>query len=158
MRGLCARGDNNPRVEGRALCLACREKDATRRALNRTSRDAELYNLLPGEREKVRAYQKGLDPISGMPLVPEANLDHDHHTGLVRGLLNPMTNRYLVDNEKKLIAMLLYIQHPPAPQALGETVYGILGQAKHKKKMRYGPDGSPMPQLRKAHAEEKKTA
>jgi hypothetical protein len=117
--------------------------------------DAKLYNLLPGDREKIWAHQKGFDPISGMPLVPEANLDHDHRTGLIRGLLNPMTNKFLVDDEEKLIAMLLYIQHPPAPQALGEIVYGVMGQAKHKKKMRYGPDGSSTPQLRTAYAKEK---
>ena len=120
--------------------------------------DAKLYNLLPGDRERIWAYQNGFDPISKMPLVPEANLDHDHSTGKIRGLLNPMTNKFLVDDEQKLIAMLLYIQHPPAPEALGETVYGVMGQAKHKKKMRYGPDGGPTPQVRAIHAAKEKGA
>src|ERR1019366_9705337 len=75
-------------------------------------RDAILYNLLPGERQQIRDYQKGLDPISGMPLVPAANLDHCHKTGLVRGLLNPITNKFLVDDEKRLLAMLAYIKNP----------------------------------------------
>lgn len=78
-----------------------------------------------------------------------ANLDHCHKTGKLRGLLNPMTNKFLVDDEKKLMAMLAYIQNPPAPIALGETVFGLLGRAQHKKKMRYGPDGSATPQVRK---------
>jgi hypothetical protein len=75
-------------------------------------------------------------------------MDHCHKTGLIRGLLNPMTNKFLVDNEVTLRAMLAYILDPPAPHALGGKVFGLLGQAKHKRKMRYGPDGSPTPHPR----------
>ncbi len=114
----------------------------------RTQRDKKLYNLQPGERKKIWEFQKGVDPISGDPLVPRANLDHDHKTGLIRGLLNPLTNKFLVDNAAKLKAMLAYIENPPAPAALGETVYGLMGLAKHKKKMRYGPKGDPYPHSR----------
>jgi hypothetical protein len=121
----------------------------------RDQRDAVLYNLLPGEREILRQFQGGRDPISGMPLVPGANLDHDHKTGKVRGLLNPITNKFLVDNERRLLAMLSYIRNPPAPLALGETVFGLIGQAKHKKKMLYGPNGTSTPHPRKKNEQEK---
>lgn len=111
-------------------------------------RDKQLYNLLPGEREKIRKHQNNKDPITGETLKPNANLDHDHKSGLVRGLLNPMTNKRLVDNIQVLERSLKYIQNPPAVVALGEPVYGLLGVAKKKKKMKYGPDGRKTPQPR----------
>lgn len=112
-------------------------------------RDKIIYNLLPGERDKIRKYQFNRDPITGAPLSEHAHMDHDHRDGKLRGLLNPLTNKLLIDDEKKLAAMLDYIRHPPAPLALEETVYGVLGRARHKKKMRYGPDNTPEPHPRK---------
>lgn len=170
--GLCKtcyyreRWENDPVWKARQQSLsAVREQGRGPRAHTpdqaaelRDKQDAKLYNLLPGEREKLWAYQNGFDPITKLPLVAKANLDHDHRTGMIRGLLNPWTNKVLVDDEKRLIAMLLYIQHPPAPEALGETVYGVLGQAKHKKKMRYGPNGADTPQPRKSRSNDKPKA
>lgn len=116
--------------------------------------DRVVYNLLPGERQKIWEFQKGLDPITGQPLVPRANLDHCHKTGRVRGLLNPMTNRFLVDDISKLKAMLAYLQNPTAPIALGEEVYGMIGQARRgKRKTFYGPEKSKTPHPRKATKE-----
>jgi hypothetical protein len=112
---------------------------------SKDKRDAELYNLLPGEREKIRAFQGGRDPITGQELKANANCDHCHFTGLVRGLLNPMTNKRLVDNITVLKRTLEYLENPPAVAALGERVYGLIGRATRKKKMRYGPDGRPRP-------------
>lgn len=116
--------------------------------MSRDQRDALLYNLLPGDRAKIYAFQNGFDPISGRPLTPMANLDHDHRTGLVRGLLNPFTNKYLVDDFATLWATMKYLHAPPAVAALGEPVYGLLGKAQRKRKMLYGPDGRPDPQVR----------
>src|SRR5947208_1290375 len=96
-------------------------------------RDAVLYNLRPGERERIRAFQGGKDPITGKPLKPNANLDHDHETGLIRGLLNPMTNKKLVDNLWILHATVEYLYSPPAVEALGEKVYGLVGKAQRKR-------------------------
>src|SRR5579859_1765707 len=112
-------------------------------------RDALLYNLRPGERELIRSFQNNRDPITGDVLKPNANLDHDHTSGLCRGLLNPMTNKLLIDKRDVLIATLKYLENPPAVAALGEEVYGLLGRAKRKKRMVYGPDGSPTPRPRK---------
>ena len=116
----------------------------------KAKRDAKFYNLLPGERQRIWDFQKGLDPISGLPLVPRANMDHCHITGLVRGLLNPITNRKLVDNIALLKSTLAYLENPPAPQALEEKVYGLIGRAQNKKKMLYGPSKTPQPIQRAA--------
>lgn len=106
-----------------------------------------FYNLLPGDRNRIYAFQNGLDPITGRPLTPLANLDHCHRTGLIRGLLNPFTNKHLVDDLEILRASIRYLESPPAVAALGEKVYGLLGKAQHKKQMLYGPDGrlEPLP-------------
>jgi Recombination endonuclease VII len=108
----------------------------------RFERDRLLYNLLPGDRARIREYQGDLDPITGQPLVVNANLDHDHKTGLVRGLLNPLTNKFLIDNIAILRASIAYLERPPAPLALGEHVFGLIGKAQIKKIMKYGPFGS----------------
>src|SRR5690242_3774001 len=89
-------------------------------------RDAVLYNLRPGDRAKIAAHQGGRDPITGQVLKPNANCDHCHYTGLVRGLLNPMTNKRLVDNITVLKRTLEYLENPPAVAALGERVYGLI--------------------------------
>jgi hypothetical protein len=111
-------------------------------------RDALLYNLRPGDRELIAAYQGGRDPITGQPLKPNSNCDHDHKSGLIRGLLNPMTNKLLIDNRQTLINTLKYLENPPAVAALGEEVYGLIGKAARKRTMRYGPDGTPNPRKR----------
>lgn len=113
----------------------------------RAERDRLLYNLLEGERDIIRAFQGNKDPITGEPLVDYAHMDHDHKTGLIRGLLNPLTNKFLLDDVDILRASIAYLEHPPAVSALGE-VYGLIGKAQKKKKMLYGPDGSPAPQRR----------
>ena len=51
---------------------------------SKETRDALFYNLRPGDREKIAAFQGGKDPITGQPLKPNANCDHCHKTGLVR--------------------------------------------------------------------------
>lgn len=117
--------------------------------MSKDRRDAELYNLLPGEREKIRAFQGGKDPITGQELKPYAQLDHDHRTGLIRGLLNPLTNKFLIDDVDRLEASVRYLVDPPAVKALGEKVYGLIGKAKRKKVMKYGPDGTLEPAARK---------
>jgi hypothetical protein len=114
----------------------------------RCDRDRLLYNLLPGERAKIREYQGDRDPITGEPLSANANLDHCHKTGLIRGLLNPLTNKFLIDDVERLAASIEYLKNPPAPIALGEIVYGIIGKAQVKKKMLYGPTGDKEPRPR----------
>jgi hypothetical protein len=114
----------------------------------RAERDRLLYNLRPGERGIIREFQDNRDPITGQPLVAGAHMDHCHKTGLIRGLLNPLTNKFLIDDIDILLASVEYLRHPPAPRALGSAVYGLIGRAQIKKVMKYGPDGSKEPQAR----------
>ena len=116
----------------------------------RQKRDALLYNLRPGDRERIAAFQGGRDPVTGQLLRPNANCDHDHKTGLIRGLLNPMTNKLLIDNRQTLINTLKYLENPPAVAALGEEVFGLIGRAKKKRVMLYGPKGTKEPRPRRA--------
>jgi hypothetical protein len=115
---------------------------------HRVERDRLLYNLLPGDRARIREFQGDRDPITGAPLSPAAHCDHDHRTGLIRGLLNPLTNKFLIDDIAILEASIAYLKNPPAPLALGEAVYGLMGKAQLKKVMKYGPDGSKTPRPR----------
>jgi flagellar biosynthesis/type III secretory pathway chaperone len=59
-----------------------------------------------------------------------------------------MTNKLLIDNKQTLINTLKYLENPPAVAALGEKVYGLIGKAKRKKRMLYGPDGATEPHRR----------
>lgn len=115
----------------------------------RAIRDALFYNLLPHERDLLRLAQNNLDPITGEELKPYAHLDHCHKTGLIRGLLNPLTNKFLIDRIEILEASIRYLKNPPAIAAFGGPVYGLIGKAQKKKKMLYGPDGTPEPQPRR---------
>jgi hypothetical protein len=122
----------------------------------RAERDRRLYNLRPGDRERIRKWQAGLDPLTLEPLSDRANCDHRHSDGLVRGLLNPISNKLLAaverllgqDVEAGIERLRLYLLCPPASFALGEEVFGLIGRAKIKAKMRYGPDGRREPQPR----------
>jgi hypothetical protein len=120
----------------------------------RASNLAILYNLNPGEYEKMLAFQKGVCAISGKP--PKNTrlaIDHDHTTGKIRGLLYWHMNKSLSafnDDPKLLRAAADYLENPPATFALGEEVYGMLGRVSKKKKNRkYGPSGSKERQPRK---------
>lgn len=143
--------------EGKAVSCGCSDK--TNKTENAKKRQAEyvrrvLYNLLPGEHEKIIAYQNGLCPISLKPLKRSA-VDHDHKTGLVRGVLDWRINQAIAhfnDDPDLLRRAADYLEKPPAVAALGEKVYGVIGRiTKKAKNRRYGPDGSKTPQLRRAN-------
>lgn len=103
----------------------------------------ELYRLMPDDWDAIVDYQGGVCAITGrLPGTVALNTDHDHETGLIRGLLHPWVNKGLVyfdDNPTFLRRAADYLENPPAVAALGRKVYGLLGKARRKKKMVYGP-------------------
>jgi hypothetical protein len=105
-----------------------------------------LYRLTPAEQKQIEAFQ---GEHSGFRLLLGKRLgtDHDHRTGLIRGRLEWRLNRALGMIEKAaptrtaavLRALAEYLDNPPATTALGKETFGLIGLAKYKKKMVYGP-------------------
>ncbi len=122
-------------------------------------RDWTLYCLLPGERAKIAAYQGGLDPITLEPLTKTANLDHDHETGQIRGLLNWRTNKVLqffegLRDREGFGRISKYLLDFPANAAIGPR-YGVIGRTTRKSaNRRYGPLGTKEPQYTKEQLNE----
>lgn len=103
----------------------------------------ELYRLTEEEYNKILEFQGGVCAISGKaPKKTKLNVDHSHKTGQIRGLLTMSMNKglgYFNDDPKLLRAAAAYLENFPAEQALGKKVYGLIGQAKKKRVMIYGP-------------------
>lgn len=118
----------------------------------KAKRLAIFFNLSLEEHGTIFTFQKGLCAITGKPSTKLVT-DHEHKTGLVRGLLDWKINRALEafrDDPLILRKAADYLENPTAPQALGERVYGVLGSIGRKaKNRRYGPDGTKEPQSRR---------
>jgi len=105
-----------------------------------------LYRITPEDRDKIDAFQKEHPTYSSL-LGKRLGTDHCHKTGLIRGRLDWRINRAYGMIEKAfpkntaevLRALAVYHEQPPAVIALRAKKYGLIGQAKYKKKMVYGP-------------------
>jgi len=108
----------------------------------RSKRLMELYRLTPQEHAAILRYQGNLCAVSKKPM-GRYGTDHDHKTGLIRGILDWRINKGLAffnDDPKLLRAAADYLESPPATAALGAPRYGLIGRAKTgKKKKVYGP-------------------
>lgn len=114
------------------------------------------FKLTPEQWTVVWAYQHGVCYVCGRPndrVGQRLAVDHDHFSGLIRGLLcskcNPLLGK--LENAFKrlglhkvpgltLVAVIerlgQYIKDPPATKALGVAVYGYpgrVGTKKHRK-------------------------
>lgn len=102
-----------------------------------------LYRLTPEEYKKILEFQKGVCACCGKPPKRVSlAVDHCHTTGRVRGLLCWPCNHalgILRDKEETALRLSNYLTSPTAPLALGKETYGLIGKAKRKKKMIYGP-------------------
>lgn len=102
-----------------------------------------LYRITIPEYDSVLLFQRGVCAGCGRPPGPRRlAVDHDHKTGLIRGLLCWRCNNALgkIDDDiSRLRSLVGYLETPPATVALGSPRYGLLGRAKRKKKMVYGP-------------------
>jgi hypothetical protein len=101
------------------------------------------YRLTEAEYENILTHQGGVCAGCGEPpRKTRLAVDHDHKTGRIRGLLCWLCNRaigILRDRAKTATRLGAYLDNPTAPAALGKETYGLIGKAKSKKKMVYGP-------------------
>jgi hypothetical protein len=116
----------------------------------------KLYRLTENDWETINRYQGRVCAITGKPPGrTRLSTDHDHSSGLIRGLLSMRVNRglaYFDDDPKLLRKAADYLEAPPAVAALGKKVYGLIGRAKAKKRMVYGSEMGPLPVVRKKKA------
>jgi len=103
-----------------------------------------LYRLTEAAYNAILQFQGGVcagcgEPPRGRSLA----VDHDHKTGLIRGLLCWHCNRAIGiarDRADALTRLGAYLLAPAATAALGKETYGLIGQAKASKKVKvYGP-------------------
>lgn len=119
------------------------------------------YRLTPEEYDKVENLQKTTSPLL---LGGRNNVDHNHSSGQIRGLLDHRINRALgfieaVSKEKApeiLRALANYLEDFPVTKALGRQVFGIIGLARPKTKLRYGSENGPLPVVKSKKNKEKK--
>jgi hypothetical protein len=105
-----------------------------------------FYRITPEEHALIKKYQQD-HSIYRLLLGKRNSCDHDHTSGEIRGLLEWRLNKAYGLFEKVagdnlpdvLRALATYHEHPPAELALGEKKFGLIGLAKRKKVMTYGP-------------------
>ena len=109
----------------------------------RDKRLRRLYNISAEEYDKILEFQNGVCPIceeeknaKGEP--KKLGVDHDHKSGLTRGILCFYCNRKLTEwwTPERLKAALFYLENPTATLALGQDRYGRKGRITNKRKRR----------------------
>lgn len=109
----------------------------------------KLFRITLAEWEKIKKFQEN-HPIYAWLLGNKLGTDHRHKDGKIRGCLDWRLNRAYGAIEKAfptntaavLEALALYHAQHPAELALGKKVYGLIGQAKVKRRMKYGDEST----------------
>jgi hypothetical protein len=105
-------------------CLACRR--GTRSHASRSTRLAQTYGITAVDYALMLNEQDGRCAICQRTPRYNLDVDHDHRTGAIRGLLCKLCNRRLLpaarDDAQTLARAILYLQSPPATRALNATV------------------------------------
>ena len=103
------------------------------------------FRLTIEDWEKINSFQSGVCCVCGRKQKSGKRLatDHDHVTGLIRGLLCSQCNRLLGRIERTypkgtdittiLIRFIQHLTNPTAVRALGRQVYGYAGRCGTKK-------------------------
>ena len=105
-------------------CTSCRRKSS--RTAARGVRLVQTYGLTHAEYEQMLKAQGGVCAICRRSPRYNLDVDHDHKTGEIRGLLCKLCNRRLLpsvrDDWLALERAVAYLVNPPARRALGRTV------------------------------------
>lgn len=130
-------------VREKAKAAAKLQRATEDRAHRRDLRLRRTYNLTSEQWDQLNEAQGGVCAICGRaPKNKPLNIDHDHKTGLVRGLLCWSCNHRVLGAVKDSIELLRaaadYLESPPAVPVLGEVV----APEKPKKKRKSTRKGS----------------
>lgn len=114
-----------------SICKVCKSKQSGNSGLDR-------YNITEAQYLQIFEAQRGRCAIcKSRPTSQRLAVDHDHDTGMVRGLLCTWCNHKTLggarDSAAVLQAALDYLNNPPAVLAIGE-VYGDKGGKKRSRK------------------------
>jgi hypothetical protein len=108
--------------------------------VSRDNRYQKLYNITIEDYDRILAYQGGVCAICKKPpKTRRHHVDHDHKTGLVRGLVCGYCNMWVLRENmtpEKLRVAADYLEQPPASAALGGPRYGITGRVSTRKRRR----------------------
>lgn len=95
-----------------------------------------FFNLSSSEYDLIFLSQGGVCAICRKPPKQvRLAIDHDHKTGLVRGLLCSICNRAIArfkDDLEKFKNCVAYFTLPPATKALGAPRFGLKGRVNNK--------------------------
>lgn len=107
------------------VCADCRKK--TRSKASHEARVQDTYGLLEGEWDELFEAQGKVCAVCRQPRRGRLDVDHDHKTGLVRGLVCAADNRkvlkYAKDDPERLRRAADYLEDPPAIRILGERLH-----------------------------------
>lgn len=107
------------------ICLPC--QSGARKKASHEKRVKATYGLGPGEYAALFEAQGGRCAICGGTRRDRLDVDHDHASGLIRGLLCRNDNRRLLtaarDQPDVLRAAADYLESPPAVGHIGERFY-----------------------------------
>ena len=105
---------------------------------SRRSRLKRIFNITPEEYDAVLKYQEGVCAIcESPPGKTRLAVDHDHKTGLVRGLVCWQCNSALAklkDSPARAYAAWAYLTRPPFSVVLGEDRFGVIGRVTNKRR------------------------
>jgi Recombination endonuclease VII len=127
----------------------------------RSKRLQLLFNLTLEDYELILKYQENVCFICRKEAIGKRHaVDHEHSTGLIRGLLCMRCNRAIAkfrDNAEHLARAAAYLLDPPATLALGGPRFGLRGRTSNKAKTRHklNPELGPVP--RKPRKKKRKT-
>lgn len=128
----------SPTVRAKAVAASKVQQAKEGPEYRREMRLKRLYGITSAQYERMFEHQGGVCAVCGRPphKVP-LNVDHDHKTGLVRGLLCWYCNQRVVggarDSVELLRAAVEYLDHPPACRSIG-PVYGRTGRVTKKRR------------------------